>query len=113
MIQSSRLVALALLIAVPIELLNLFLATVMLDPGPPSTSLGGRLLGAEWVFFHFIGFRLIDWFHYHLFGTERVGLVAAFVLGYLQTAVVFYVLAEGIMRLRRRSKSSRLPGEAC
>ncbi len=110
--RSSRLFTVALLTAVPVELLNVCLTAVMLDPGPPSTSLGGRLLSAEWVFFHFIGFRLIDWFHYHVFGTERAGIIAAFVLAYVQTAVVLYALAKGTMHLRRRRKGSLVPAEA-
>lgn len=86
-----RRVAMALLLALPMEAGNIFLCGMMLDPGPFPAGIFPKLLGAEWVFFHFIGFRLIDWFHY-IFGTERAGLIAAFVLAYLQIALVLFLI---------------------
>jgi hypothetical protein len=97
-----RRVAVALLSALPVEIGNLFLVGMMLDPGPFPTGVLHKLLGAEWLFFHFIGFRLIDLAH-RTFGTEKVGLVVAFLLAYLQTALTFLIVLEAIGYLRLRS----------
>jgi hypothetical protein len=76
---------------------------MMFDPGPFPAGVVPRLLGAEWVFFHFIGFRMIDSLS-KLFGTEKAGIVAAFVLAYIQTAVVIFLIVEAVKRLRIRSQ---------
>jgi hypothetical protein len=93
--------AVALLLALPIEIGNIFLSGMMFDPGPFPAGVVTRLLGAEWVFFHFIGFRLIDSLS-KLFGTEKAGIVVAFVLAYIQTALVILLIVEAIRRLRLR-----------
>ncbi len=97
----------ALLLALPIEAGNLCLIGMMLDPGPLPAGIVPKLLEYEWAFFHFVGFRLIDWFHYHLFGTEEAGLMAAFVLAYLQTALVLFLILELFRRFRGRIVAAR------
>jgi hypothetical protein len=96
-----RRVAVALLLALPIEAGNMLLSGMMLDPGPFPVGIVPRLLGAEWVFFHFLGFRMIDSLS-KLFGTEKAGIVVAFVLAYLQTALVIFLCFEVVRRLRVR-----------
>lgn len=96
-------IAVAFLLAFPIEAGNLFLGGMMLDPGPFPAGVVPKLLRAEWVFFHFIGFRMVDSLS-KLFGTEKVGIVAAFVLAYIQTALVIFLVIEAVKRLRIRSQ---------
>lgn len=98
-----RRIAVAFVLALPIEVGNLLLTGMMLDPGPFPTGVVPRLLAAEWVFFHFIGFRMIDSLS-ELFSTEKVGIVAAFALSYLQTALVIFLIFEAVQRLRIRSQ---------
>lgn len=97
-----RRVAVALLLAVPIEALNILLCGIMLDPGPFPSGLLPKLLGYEWVFFHYLGFQLLlDRFNQRVFGIEA-GLIAAFVLAYLQTALVLFLFLSAATWLRRR-----------
>ncbi len=92
----------ALLLALPIEAGNLLLVNMMLDPGPLPAGLFPRVLAAEWVFFHFLGFRTIDTVH-QVFGTERAGLLFAFSLAYAQTSLLIFLLLLGVSFLRRRA----------
>ena len=97
-------IAAALLLALPIEAGNLLLVGMVLDPGPPLAGLLPKLVTAEWVFFHFLGFRMIDTVH-QVLGTERAGLIFAFLLAYAQTALLIFLLLLGVSLLRRRAKS--------
>jgi hypothetical protein len=96
-----RRVAVALLLALPIEAGNLCLAPMMFDPGPFPTGIVSRLLQAEWVFFHFVGISMIDLLH-KVLGTEKAGLLAAFILAYLQTALLLFLFMEVVRRFRGR-----------
>ena len=107
-----RRVTVAVLQALPVEAGNFCLLGMMLDPGPLPPGIVPKVLEIEWVFFHFVGFRLIDWFHYHLLGTEAAGLIAAFVLAYLQTAMVLFLILEVVRRFRGRTGSLEQASQA-
>ncbi len=106
-----RRIVTALLLALPIEAANLLLIGMMLDPGPLSAGFFPKLLAAQWVFFHFLGFRMIDTVH-ELLGTERAGLIVAFVLANAQTALLILLVVEAISLLRRRVNSGRQAARA-
>jgi hypothetical protein len=74
----------------------------MLDPGPLPGGIAPRFLAAEWVFFHFMGFRALDVLH-KLLGTEKAGLIAAFLIAYLQTALVCFLILQVIKPIRVRN----------
>ncbi len=93
-------IAVALLLALPIEVGNLLLVGMALDPGPPLAGFFPKLVTAEWVFFHFLGFRMIDTIH-KVLGTERAGLIFAFFLAYTQIALLIFLLLLGVSFLRR------------
>lgn len=93
--------AAALLLALPIEAGNLLLVGIVLDPGPPLPGLFPKFLTAEWVFFHFWWFRMIDTVH-QVLGTERAALIFAFFLAYAQTALFILLLISVASRLRRQ-----------
>ena len=99
-----RRIATALLLALPIEAANLLLVGMMLDPGPLPAGVFPKLLAAQWVFFHFLGFRMIDTVH-ELLGTERAGLIVAFALAYAQTALLILLITKTFSLLRRRVNS--------
>jgi hypothetical protein len=101
---TRRRIVTALLVALPIEAGNLLLVGMMLDPGPLPAGLFPKLLAAEWVFFHFLGFRMIDTV-YKLLGTEKAGLIVAFLLAYVQTAFLIFLVLAGVSLLRRRANS--------
>ena len=99
-----RRIVTALLLALPIEAANLLLIGMMLDPGPLPAGFFPKLLAAQSVFFHFLGFRMIDTVH-QVLGTERAGLIFAFILAYAQTALLIFLLLLGVSLVRRRADS--------
>jgi hypothetical protein len=101
--KQSRRIGFSFLLALPIEAANLGLLGIMLDPGPAPTGIFNKFLQYEWVFFHFLGFRSIDWLHYNVLGTEKAALVAAFVLAYVQTALLLFLLWEAVRWFRSRT----------
>jgi hypothetical protein len=103
-----RRVAIALLLALPIEAGNVFLCGMMFDPGPFPAGIFPRLLAYEWAFFHLIGFWLME----RLFGTERAAMNAAFILAYLQTALVLFFVLTIAKRFRSRTGEPRSSAQA-
>ncbi len=101
----------ALLLALPIEAGNLLLVGMMLDPGPLPAGLLPRFLAAEWVFFHFLGFRMIGPVH-QVFGTEQAGLIFAFCLAYAQTALIIFLSLLAVSLLRRETTLHQHSGRA-
>ena len=98
-----RFALLALVLAAPVEVVNVFLTGMMFDPGPHSTILGMQLLEWQWAFFHFLGFYCLDGVH-RLLGTEYRAIIAAYLIAYLQTAVVLFIAALSGLRLLRTPK---------
>lgn len=98
-----RRVVIALLLALPIEAGNVFLCDMIFDPGPFPAGLFPRLLAYEWAFFHLIGFWLVERFH----PLDRAGMIAAFILAYLQTALVLFLVMTIAKRFRSRNGERR------
>ena len=103
-----RRVAIALLLALPIEAGNVSLCGMILDPGPFPAGIFPRLLAYEWAFFHLIGFWVIE----RLFGIGRAAMIAAFILAYLQTALVLLLVMTIAKRLRSRTGALRSSSQA-
>lgn len=103
-----RRVVIALLLALPIEAGNVFLCDMILDPGPFPAGIFPKFLAYEWAFFHLIGFWLIERFH----DLDRAGMTAAFVLAYLQTALVLFLVMTIAKRFRSRTGEPRSSSQA-
>lgn len=103
-----RRVAIALLLALPIEAGNVSLCGMILDPGPFPAGIFPRLLAYEWAFFHLIGFWVIE----RLFGIGRAAMIAAFILAYLQTALVLFLVMTIAKRFRSRTGALRSSSQA-
>jgi len=103
-----RRVAIALLLALPIEAGNVLLCDMIFDPGPFPAGIFPRLLACEWAFFHLISFWLIEL----LFGAGRVAVIAAFILAYLQTALVLFLIMTIGKRFRSRIGEPRSSSQA-
>lgn len=92
-------IKLALIIAIPVEIVNLPFA-FWFDPGFPDNA--GRVLFltvCESEFLHWPGLLLIDWFdrmHLNALGDAVLG-----VIGYLDTALLFFAIILCFQWLRR------------
>jgi len=84
----------------------------MFDPGPFAAGIFPKLLGYEWLFFHYVGFRLLlDRFHHRIFDSYA-GLIGAFVLAYLQIALFVFLLILIANWLREHTSVRWRPSEA-
>ncbi|HTX76904.1 MAG TPA: hypothetical protein VMD29_11920 [Terracidiphilus sp.] len=81
----------ALGLAFPLEAVNFFLLMPPLDVGyPPGTSWWIRLIGLQWVLFHWVGLRTIDLLQGTRFAILTVPIL--FIGGYLELALLLILL---------------------
>lgn len=84
-------IAIALLAAIPIEAINLWICPFPIDVGyPEGTPWYWNLRGALWVFPHLTGIRMWDWLYQH--GLQKYFVHVLFVSGYLSTVLVLLII---------------------
>jgi hypothetical protein len=91
----------ALLLAIPLELANLYLTMQTFDVGlPPNAGLAQRLLALQWFALHFPGMLL-------LLPMEKAGFsgfAVLFASGYFATALLLFAVTLGVRRLRQSKR---------
>jgi hypothetical protein len=89
-VAMKRPILFALLLAIPVEVVNFFFLAFPIDVGlPEDASWLEKLAGSQWVILHLPGLRLLDWFD--RMGLSRLGIFAVFASGYLDTVLVLIV----------------------
>jgi hypothetical protein len=120
--QMKLKIGIALLAALPIELVNFFLLAFPIDVGyPPNTPWYIQLIGSQWVALHLLGLFSLSWFEKifgcHqlniIMGCKRVDTVVLFAGGYLTTVLLIFAVMysfQQLLRLRRKlsTRSVRL-----
>lgn len=102
-------VIIALVAALPIELVNFFLFPAPIDVGPaPDASLFERFMFTQWVLLHLPGMWLSDWFDPdgRRGATDFIFLLS----GYIDTALLILAViyaCGGLYRIFRRTSSAR------
>ena len=97
MTRIKPMIGLALIVAILVELVNLFFFTFPIDVGlAPDAPWYSQFLGAEWVLLHLAGLRVPSWLD--PYGTSpRFDYFVWFLSGYAGTALL---LIAGILMIR-------------
>jgi hypothetical protein len=111
MAEMKRSIFIALVLAVPVELLNFFVFPYPIDVGlPDNASRLQQFVGAQWLLLHWPGLRLLDWLG-DVAG-NRVAILGLFIGGYIDTAVLIFAAALLAMWARHLASTRRLATEA-
>jgi hypothetical protein len=94
-------IVIAAVVAVPLELVNLFFFAFPIDVGlAPDAPLYTQFLGAEWVLLHLAGLRMTSWLD--PYGkAPRVDYAVWFLSGYAGTALLLLLGISIVRGLRR------------
>jgi hypothetical protein len=93
----KTMIGIALIVAIPVELVNFFFFAFPIDVGlAPDAPWYSQLLGAEWVLLHLAGLRLTGWLDPYG-ASPRLDYFAWFLSGYAGTALL---LIAGILTFR-------------
>jgi hypothetical protein len=77
----------AFLAAIPIEAINFFAFPYPVDVGlPENASWLVKLVGYQWIFLHFPGFYVADWFENR--GFRQLGYFSILFCGYIETSLM-------------------------
>jgi hypothetical protein len=102
-------IIIALIAALPIELVNFFLFPAPIDVGPaPDASLFERFMFTQWVLLHLPGLWFSDWFDPD--GRRGATTFILLLSGYLDTALLIFVAiytCHGLRHLIRRVSTAR------
>ena len=102
-------IRLALLLAIPLELANLYLATPPLDVGlDPNAGLAERLLAFQWVALHLASLPLLWRMDRAVFSGGAMETVL-FAGGYFETALLIFSVTLGLRWLRQLKGTASLP----
>jgi hypothetical protein len=115
-------IGIALLAALPIELVNFFFLAFPIDVGyPPNTPWYIQLIGLQWVALHLLGLFSLSWFEKTfgcsqlnvVMGCRRVDISVLFAAGYLTTVLLVFAVMYGFqqilrLRLKLSTRSVRL-----
>src|ERR1700678_1054732 len=81
-------IILALVVAIPLELVNFFFLAFPIDVGlPDDAPWYAQALGAEWVLLHLPGLRLTSWLDPYP-SSPKIEIVVWMLSGYIDTALV-------------------------
>jgi len=92
-------IKIALLAALPVEVVNYLFVTVPIDAPPPADTGLQSFLAAEWAYFHLPGLLTLGWFHRG--GFPRVDGAVLFFSGYLTTAFTILLCVFAFNLLKR------------
>lgn len=85
----KRSLLVALVIALPVEALNMKFCEFPIDVGLPSnTSWHWNLLCDQWTLLHLLAFPTINWMDHHGL-LSRLGYAVFFASGYVETVLLF------------------------